>query len=187
MVWILLGAPGAGKGTQAERLARHLELAHVSTGELLRKEVGAGSELGRKAQAFMDRGQLVPDELILGMVRAKLEGTGCILDGYPRNVAQAESLEQMLCELGLQFGGVINLEVSEPVLVERIAGRQEGRVDDTEETVRARLQVYHRETAPLVAYYRQQGLLRGVDGEGTIEEIQARIHAITDQAAGASG
>ena len=189
MIWIFLGAPGAGKGTQADRLADHLGIAHVSTGDLLRKAVKNGTDLGRKAQAYMDRGDLVPDDLILGMVREALTGPakdGCILDGYPRNTVQAASLDGMLADLGRDLAGVINLKVAEDTLVARIAGRAqaENRADDTEETVRDRLKVYEEQTAPLVDYYRGRGGLQEVDGEGTIDEIQARIREIVGATAG---
>jgi len=189
VIWIFLGAPGAGKGTQADRLADHLGIAHVSTGDLLRKAVKNGTDLGRKAQAYMDRGDLVPDDLILGMVREALTGPakdGCILDGYPRNTAQAASLDGMLADLGREITGIINLKVGEDTLVARIAGRAqaEDRADDTEETVRNRLKVYEEQTRPLVDYYRGRGGLQEIDGEGTIDEIQARIRGIVGAVAG---
>jgi adenylate kinase len=192
MIWIFLGAPGAGKGTQADRLSDHLGIAHISTGDLLRAAVKEGTELGRKAKAFMDKGDLVPDDLILGMVREALTGRakdGCILDGYPRNTAQAASLDGMLADVGKEIAGVINLKVAEDTLVQRIAGRAEAedRADDTEETVRNRLKVYDEQTAPLVDYYRGRGGLQEVDGEGTIDEIQARIRDIVGAGEGAAG
>jgi adenylate kinase len=185
MIWILLGAPGAGKGTQAKLLAEHLAVPHVSTGDLLRRAVAEGTELGRKAKSFMEAGELVPDELILGMVRETLTGAasrGCILDGYPRNRAQARSLDGMLREIGQSLAGVLDLEVPEDELVRRIAGRaaDQGRSDDTEETVRNRLRVYEEQTAPLVAYYEERGLVRRIDGTGTVQEIRDRIREITD-------
>lgn len=183
MIWILLGPPGAGKGTQAKMLAEHLGAAHVSTGDLLRRAVAEGTELGRKAKSYMEAGDLVPDDLILGMVRERLragsEG-GWILDGYPRNRAQAESLAGMVDEVGESIACVVDLEVPEDELVRRIAGRaaDEGRADDTEETVRNRLRVYHDQTQPLIDYYGNRGLLRAVDGVGGIAEIAGRVQAV---------
>jgi adenylate kinase len=193
MIWVFLGAPGAGKGTQAKLLAEHLGIPHVSTGDLLRAAVSEGTELGRKARSYMEAGELVPDELMLGIVRASLEKSeaarGCILDGYPRNVSQAESLDGMLREIGQEIGCVVNLEVSEQELMRRIAGRQgdEGRVDDDEATLRNRLRVYEAQTAPLVNYYGERGVLRRVPGEGSVEEIQERIRGIAAELEGAAG
>jgi adenylate kinase len=189
MVWIFLGAPGAGKGTQAKLLAGHLGVAHVATGDLLRRAVKEGTPLGRKAKSYMDAGELVPDDLILGLVREALTGDlrdGCILDGFPRNTAQAASLDRMLADLGQEMGGVISLKVSADTLVSRLAGRAsaEGRSDDVESTVLTRLRVYQEQTAPLVDYYRGRGGLREVDGEGSVDSIQARIRDIVGAAAG---
>lgn len=189
MIWIFLGPPGAGKGTQAKLLAEHLQVPHVSTGELLRKAVAEGTELGRKARGYMEKGELVPDPLLLGLVREALDGPGprgAILDGYPRNTHQAEALAELLHELGLVLGGVIELEVSEQVLVERIAARAraEDRTDDSAATVRNRLRVYEHQTSPLVAYYRERGALRPIAGEGTVPEIQARIRRVTGAGSG---
>jgi adenylate kinase len=178
MVWIFLGPPGAGKGTQAALLAEHLGVPHVSTGDLLRSAVARGTELGKEAQSLMDAGHLVPDDLVLGLVREVLGGRkGCILDGFPRTVGQADGLAVLLRELGLKLAGVLRLDVPEEVLVERIARRAkaEDRADDSEETVRNRLCVYEEQTAPLVDYYRERGCLLDTAGEGSIEEIQARI------------
>jgi adenylate kinase len=190
VIWILLGPPGAGKGTQAKFLAVHLGVPHVSTGDLLRSAVREGTELGKKAKAYMVAGDLVPDELILDLVRETLETgdapNGCILDGYPRNRVQAESLDEMLAEVGQQLGRVIRLVVPDDVLIRRIAGRaaDEGRTDDAEETVRNRLQVYRTQTEPLVAYYEARDSLTEVNGVGSIDEVRRRIQRVAEGKAG---
>lgn len=183
MIWILVGPPGAGKGTQAKLLAEHLGIPHVSTGDLLRRAVEKGTEIGTKARSYMEAGELVPDPILLGLVRSRLTdgdaAGGCILDGYPRNRSQAESLGLMLGEIGQEIAGVIDLEVPEEELVRRIAGRaaDEGRADDTEETVRNRLRVYAEQTEPLIAYYAERGALEKVDGVGSIEKIRDRVRS----------
>jgi adenylate kinase len=178
---VLLGAPGSGKGTQAARLTEHLQVPHVSTGNLLRAEVAAGSKLGLAAREVMDRGELVSDEILLGMLedRFSREDTrgGFILDGYPRNLAQASALGELLARIGQPMDAAVQLEVPQELLVERIAGRarEEGRADDTPESVRTRLKVYEEQTAPVVDYYRQRGLLSVVDGVGGVDDVFARI------------
>jgi adenylate kinase len=147
----------------------------------LRRAVREGTPLGAKVKALMDRGELVPDALLLDLVRETLEARpapeGWVLDGYPRNLAQAESLDEMLAQIGIRLGGVLNLEVADGVLVTRLAKRAalENRTDDSEETVRNRLRVYERQTEPLVDHYAGRGTLRRIDGEGTVEEVQARV------------
>jgi adenylate kinase len=159
---LFLGPPGAGKGTQAQNLAAERGLLHLSTGDLLRAEVAAGSELGKEAEAVMARGELVSDALVLAIVRSRLEaqaaagGTGWLLDGFPRNLAQAEALGSLLSELG--------------------------RDDDNEAVIRHRLDVYREQTAPLIAYYRSLALLQAVEADGTVEEIAARIGNLIDTA-----
>lgn len=181
---ILLGPPGAGKGTQSHRLSARYAIPEISTGEILRAAVRAGTALGKQAQQYMERGALVPDEVIIGIVRERLmqpdAQRGFILDGFPRTVRQAEALTAMLAEKGWQITHVISIEVPETELWQRLAGRREleGRGDDTEATIRHRLDVYWRETAPLVEYYRQRGLLRRVAGVGTVEEVFQRIKAV---------
>jgi len=178
---VLLGAPGSGKGTQAARLKDHLRVPHISTGDLLRAEVAAGSALGMQAKAVMDRGDLVSDEILLGMLEDRLSrpdvADGFILDGYPRNLAQAGALGQLLSRIGQPMDHAVQLEVDTDLLVERIAGRakEQGRVDDNPESVRNRLNVYNEVTAPVIDFYRQRGMLKAVHGEGSMDEVFTRI------------
>ncbi|CAH0243198.1 adenylate kinase [Stenotrophomonas lactitubi] len=180
---VLLGPPGSGKGTQATRLKEKLEIAHISTGDMLRAEIAAGSELGKQAKSVMDAGNLVSDEILLGMLKSRLAQSdvakGFILDGYPRNVAQANALDGMLAEIGQPLDAVVQLDVATELLVERIAGRaqEQGRADDNPESVRKRLQVYTEQTAPVVDFYAGRGTLARVDGVGELDEIEARILA----------
>ncbi|MFM2174625.1 MAG: hypothetical protein RLZZ54_2552 [Cyanobacteriota bacterium] len=175
---LFLGPPGAGKGTQAQRLAETQNLLHLSTGDLLRAEVAAGSELGKEAEAVMARGELVSDALVLAIVRSRLQAHsgGWLLDGFPRNVAQADALAQLLDELGQQIELVVLMELDDAVLVQRLLSR--GRADDNEEVIRHRLEVYRQQTEPLIAYYRERNLLAPVEAAGTVEEIGARIASL---------
>ena len=175
---LFLGPPGAGKGTQAQRLAETQNLLHLSTGDLLRAEVAAGSELGKEAEAVMARGELVSDALVLAIVRSRLQAHsgGWLLDGFPRNVAQADALAQLLDELGQQIELVVLMELDDGLLVQRLLGR--GRVDDNEEVIRHRLEVYRQQTEPLIAYYRERGLLQSVEAPGTVEAIAERIASV---------
>jgi adenylate kinase len=175
---LFLGPPGAGKGTQAQRLAQEQGLLHLSTGDLLRAEVQAGSELGRQAEAVMARGELVSDALVLAIVRSRLEHGqgGWLLDGFPRNLAQAEALDGLLQDLGQPIELVMLMELDDAVLLQRLLNR--GRSDDNEAVIRHRLEVYREQTAPLISHYRALGLLEAVEAAGTIEEIAARITAI---------
>ena len=175
---LFLGPPGAGKGTQAQRLAETQNLLHLSTGDLLRAEVTAGSELGKEAEAVMARGELVSDALVLAIVRSRLQSHsgGWLLDGFPRNVAQADALAQLLDELGQQIELVVLMELDDAVLVQRLLSR--GRADDNEEVIRHRLEVYRQQTEPLIAYYRERNLLAPVEAAGTVEEIGARIASL---------
>jgi adenylate kinase len=175
---LFLGPPGAGKGTQAAQLAASHGLMHLSTGDLLRAEVAAGSDLGQEAAAVMARGELVSDELVLAIVRSRLQGHqgGWLLDGFPRNLAQAEALDQLLGELGQQIELVVLMQLDDELLLQRLLGR--GRQDDTEAVIRHRLEVYRQQTAPLIAHYRQQQLLQAVEAAGAIAEIASRIEAL---------
>ncbi|MEI6829465.1 MAG: adenylate kinase [Synechococcaceae cyanobacterium ELA445] len=177
---LFLGPPGAGKGTQAQGLCANRQLLHLSTGDLLRAEVKAGTALGQEAEAVMARGELVSDDLVLAIVRARLEGHGggWLLDGFPRNLPQAEALELLLAELGQPIERVVLLDLDDAVLLQRLLGR--GRADDNEEVIRHRLEVYAEQTAPLINHYRQQGLLVSVEASGTVEAIASRIEAILD-------
>jgi adenylate kinase len=207
---ILLGPPGAGKGTQAERLQQDFALAHISTGDMLRAHVAEGSELGRKAKAFMDAGELVPDEVILGMIAARVSRQdareGFLLDGFPRNTVQADALGATLASSQRRLSGVLLIDVPDDEVVRRLSGRrvcakgghvyhvefdppkhegicdQDGsrliqRDDDKEDVIRRRLEVYARQTAPLVDYYEQAGSLRRFDGTRTPDEVHDRIRA----------
>lgn len=178
---VLLGAPGSGKGTQAAKLKQHLQVPHISTGDLLRAEVAAGTPLGLEAKEIMARGDLVSDEILLGMLEERFSrpdtANGFILDGYPRNLAQAAALDKLLQRIGQPMDFALQLEVDNELLIERIAGRAkaEGRADDQPESVRKRLQVYDQQTAPVIEFYRQHGQLTVVDGVGTLDEVFTRI------------
>jgi adenylate kinase len=208
MYLVLLGPPGAGKGTQAERLEENLDLPHVSSGELFRENMRDETELGLLAKTYIDRGDLVPDDVTIGMIRKRLSRPDCergaILDGFPRTQPQALALDNMLADMGRRLDGVLYLSVPDEELVRRLSGRWlcrecqtayhtvfsppttgglcdvcggqlYQREDDKPETVRARLDVYHERTAPLIEYYRNQGLLVEVDGSGDIEAVQAAM------------
>ncbi|MDL1871163.1 adenylate kinase [Deltaproteobacteria bacterium PRO3] len=210
---ILLGAPGAGKGTQSKLLQEKWNIPQISTGDMLRAAKQAKTPLGLKAETFMNAGKLVPDEVVIGLIRERLAAPdtarGFILDGFPRTVAQAEALGDLLKDLNRRLDAVVNLEVPEAELVERLTGRwtcsncgtgfhlrfspprQAGvcdrcggsliqREDDQEATIRRRLKVYLEQTAPLVAYYEKAGLLRGASGIGSTEEVFARLSSIVD-------
>ncbi|MFE9405367.1 adenylate kinase [Streptomyces sp. NPDC006530] len=202
---VLVGPPGAGKGTQAAFLAQNLAIPHISTGDLFRANISQGTELGKQAKAYMDAGNLVPDEVTIGMAKDRMEApdaeNGFLLDGFPRNVVQAEALDEVLKADGVKLDAVLDLEVSEDEVVKRIAGRricrnnsahvfhvaynapkQDGvcdkcggelyqRGDDTEDTVRKRLEVYHSETEPIIDYYRAQGLVITIAALGKVDEV----------------
>jgi adenylate kinase len=208
---ILLGPPGAGKGTQAERLQADFKLAHISTGDMLRKQVAEGTELGTEAKGFMDKGELVPDEVIVGMITQRIQEAdareGFLLDGFPRNESQADALDAALNEHGRRLTGVLMIEVPDDEVVRRLTGRrvcvknpshiyhveldppkhegicdQDGsrlmqRDDDSEQTIRRRLEVYHGQTTPLIDYYDRTGLLRRFDGTRTPDEVHGHLRA----------
>ena len=172
---ILLGAPGSGKGTQAAFLIEKRGLTHLSTGDMLRAEIAAGSDLGKQAKAIMENGQLVSDEIVIAMIAARLSDKGALFDGFPRTIAQAEALDKLLAGRGSQIDRVIELQVDNEEIVKRMLAR--GRSDDNEETIRNRLAVFEAQTKPLIAYYAAQGKLRSIDGSGELDAIRARIEA----------
>jgi adenylate kinase len=174
---ILTGPPGAGKGTQAKRLLERYGIPQVSTGDILREAVSSGSEVGRRAKAIMDAGELVPDDVVIEIVRDRLGRPDCrkgfILDGFPRTAAQAAALDGILERLGREPARVVALKANEEELVKRLLGRGEGRADDNEQTIRKRLEVYRRDTEPVLEHYRSTLVV--VDGVGELDEITARI------------
>ena len=172
---LFLGPPGAGKGTQAQRLAASHGLLHLSTGDLLRAEVQAATPLGQEAEAVMARGELVSDALVLAIVRQRLEGHagGWLLDGFPRNLPQAEALDGLLADLGQAIELVVLMELDDPLLLQRLLAR--GRADDNSAVIAHRLQVYREQTAPLIRYYEERGLLQAVEANGLVDEIAERI------------
>ena len=200
---IFLGPPGAGKGTQAERLVEEKGFVQLSTGDILREAVKKGTELGKKAKEYMDAGKLVPDDLIIGIIEEKLkelEGKDIILDGFPRTIPQAEALEKMLPHVGRKLDAVILFDVPDEVVIERISGRRidpktgkvyhikynpppEGveviqRDDDKEEVVRNRLKVYHKQTAPLIEFYKKENLLKVIDATQPPEEVYKKLLSV---------
>jgi adenylate kinase len=185
---LLLGPPGAGKGTQAQLLVERLGIPQISTGDMLRAAVAAGSEVGRKAKSFMDAGKLVPDAVVIGVAEERLgrpdAKKGFILDGFPRTAAQAEALDRMLPKLGCQLERCVALTVDEDELVKRLLRRAEleGRSDDNETSIRTRMREYREKTEPLITYYRGRGVLREVNGLGEIEEVARRIAQALDGA-----
>lgn len=205
---LIMGPPGAGKGTQAETLTKRLSIPHISTGDMFRKAISEGTQLGKEAKSYMDKGELVPDEVTIGIVRERLSESDCnqgfLLDGFPRTVTQGEALEQILKNLGANLDMVLNIKVSDEKLVARLTGRRicrdcgtgyhvlynppiavgvcdkcggelYQRSDDSEETAINRLAVYHQNTAPLMDFYRERGLLKDIDGDGPISEVLIAI------------
>jgi adenylate kinase len=178
---VLLGPPGAGKGTQATRVAGRFDAPHIATGDIFRANVASGTELGRAAQEYMDRGDLVPDEVVIAMVMERLADDDCdggfVLDGFPRTVNQAEALDRRLAGLSAPLHAVLCIEAGEEELLRRLAGRAaaQHRADDAEQTIRHRLEVFAIKTRPLIDYYRHRRLLNMVDGVGRVEDVTGRI------------
>ena len=178
---VVLGPPGAGKGTQAVKLAEQFACADVATGDIFRANVAEGTDLGRAAQEYMDRGDLVPDDVVIAMVAERLASQDCragfVLDGFPRTVNQAEALDRQLVEVGSPLDAALSFDVTEEELLRRLAGRAAAlhRADDAEQTIRHRLEVFAIKTRPLIDYYRHRRLLTMVDGVGRVDEVTIRI------------
>ena len=211
---VLLGAPGAGKGTQAALITEKYGVPHISTGDILREAVKQGTELGKLAQSYMSKGELVPDEVVIGIVAERIQQPDCakgfLLDGFPRTVAQAEALDKALKERGLKIDATVNLEVDEAEVIRRLGSRRvcakcgaihtSGggqtcscggeltiRADDRPEAIKRRLQVYREQTEPLVEYYSKAGILRPIAAVGAVEEIFAKVSEALDRARAESG
>ncbi|MBR9768238.1 MAG: adenylate kinase [Paracoccaceae bacterium] len=183
---ILLGPPGAGKGTQAQHLVETRNMMQLSTGDMLRAARTSGTEMGKVVADVMDRGELVTDEIVIGLIREKLqEGSegGFIFDGFPRTLAQADALGELLAENGFALDAVVALEVEDEILVQRVVNRakeavaagKEARADDNEESMRTRLMEYYKKTSPLIGYYHAKGALKAIDGLASIDEVQASL------------
>ena len=184
---VIFGAPGAGKGTQSDKLIEKYGLGHISTGDVLRNEIKNGTELGQTAKGYIDNGQLIPDDLMVSILASVYDGfgkehAGVIFDGFPRTIPQAEALKKMLAERGHQIDAMIELSVPEDELMARLLnrGKLTGRSDDNEETIKKRLEVYHNQTAPLIEWYENEGIHHHVEGLGTVDEIFDRICAVVD-------
>ncbi len=180
---VFIGPPGAGKGTQAEKIIAKYHTAHLSTGDMLRAARDAKTEIGVKAEKFMSAGQLVPDDVIIGIIGERLQASDCqggyLLDGFPRTIAQAEALDKMLAEKGTPLDVVLELRVPDEELFRRLAGR--GRADDKPEVIRERLVAYANQTSPLLDYYGQKGLVQVIEGLGTVDDIFSRIETVLDK------
>ena len=184
---VIFGAPGAGKGTQSDKLIEKYGLGHISTGDVLRDEIKKGSELGNTAKGYIDNGQLIPDDLMISILASVYDGygkghAGVIFDGFPRTITQAEALKKMLADRGDKVAAMIELSVPEEELKERLLnrGKLSGRSDDNEEAIKKRLDVYHNQTAPLIDWYEKEGVHYHVEGLGTVDEIFGRIVAVVD-------
>ena len=181
---VIFGAPGSGKGTQSDLLVAKYGFRHISTGDVLRAEIKQGTELGRTAQQFIDKGQLIPDELMIEILASVYDSLcpceGVIFDGFPRTIPQAEALKEMLAQRGTEVSAVLQLEVPEEMLTERLLnrGKTSGRADDNAETIRKRLEVYNSQTAPLAAWYAAEGKLHAIKRYGALEEITAALCAV---------
>ena len=183
---VLFGAPGCGKGTQAQRLKTHYGIDHVSTGEVIREHIRRGTDLGRSMESYIAQGKLAPDSIVIGMIEeyvaAHADAKGCIFDGFPRTIAQAEELDRMLADRGTKISSVIGLEVPDEMLTERmiLRGQQTGRADDNERTIKQRIAVYHKQTAPLKDHYTTSGRYTKINGEGTVDDIFTTICSYLD-------
>lgn len=181
-----MGPPGAGKGTQAILICKEYGIPQISTGEILRAAVKNGTEMGIKAREFMDAGKLVTDEIVIGIVHDRIQEADCksgyILDGFPRTTPQAEALDKMLAQMGQKLDVALNLDVADEELVKRLLERakKDGRADDTEPVIKERLVTYNNQTRPLIEYYEKQGILKNVNGLGSMEEITVRLRAALD-------
>lgn len=180
---VIFGAPGSGKGTQSDYLIKEYDLFHISTGDVLRDHIRRGTELGKVAEGYISKGQLIPDQLIIDILdqvltdNAEAAKAGVIFDGFPRTIPQAEALEGLLAKRGQKVDAVVGLEVADEELVERLIlrGKMSGRSDDNIDTIKQRLEVYHSQTSPLKAFYLERGLYHAIDGVGSIEDIFGRI------------
>ena len=183
---VIFGAPGSGKGTQSERIVEKYGINHISTGDVLRAEINNGTELGKTAKGYIDQGQLIPDELMIDILASVFDSfkdsKGVIFDGFPRTIAQAEALKKMLAERGQDVSVMLDLEVPEDELMVRLIkrGKDSGRADDNEETIKKRLHVYHSQTAPLIDWYKNEQKYRHINGLGTMENIFADICKAVD-------
>ncbi len=183
MLVVFIGAPGSGKGTQAERLAAETQLPHLSTGEILREAAETGADLGRRAMEYINHGRLAPDDLVISIIAHRIRqpdcARGCILDGFPRTIEQARSLDQCLAQEGRSLQAVLELQVAEDEIVRRLLRRaqisEKPRSDDTPEVIPQRIAIYRQQTMPVLEYYRERGLLCEIDGNGTPDEVYARV------------
>ena len=184
---VIFGAPGSGKGTQSERIVEKYGINHISTGDVLRAEIKNGTELGKKAKGYIDQGQLIPDELMIDILASVFDSfkdsKGVIFDGFPRTIAQAEALKKMLAERGQDVSVMVDLDVPEEELMVRLIkrGKDSGRADDNEETIKKRLHVYHSQTAPLIDWYKNEKKYQHINGLGTMEGIFAEICEAVDK------